>query len=107
MGDGAATNDLSACTTPIFKAGDTIKFVSSGLYLQIRYTDGTYEANVSGIVTLTKDVGLIYIQVVNRSINTTVYPMITLATETDTDYEPYGYKLSPTVNGTEYPIYLG
>lgn len=22
-------------------------------------------------------------------------------------YEPYGYKLPPTVNGTEYPIYLG
>lgn len=23
------------------------------------------------------------------------------------EYEPYGYKLTPTVNGTEYPIYLG
>lgn len=107
MGDGAATNDLSASTTPIFKAGDTIKFVFSGLAAQIRYTDGTYEANVSGIVTLTKDVGLVYIQVVNEPINTTVYPMITLSTETDTGYEPYGYKLPPTVNGTEYPIYLG
>jgi hypothetical protein len=26
---------------------------------------------------------------------------------TSKPYEPYGYKLPPTVNGTEYPIYLG
>lgn len=108
MGDGAATNELSADTTPIFKAGDTLNFVSSGLALQIRYTDGTYESNVSGIVTLTKNVGLIYIQVsTNSSISTTVYPMITLSTETDTGYEPYGYKLPLTVNNTAHPVYLG
>lgn len=29
------------------------------------------------------------------------------AGDTALPYEPYGFKLSPTVNGTEYPIYLG
>lgn len=33
-------------------------------------------------------------------------PMLNLGS-TALPYEPYGYKLPPTVNGTEYPIYLG
>lgn len=33
--------------------------------------------------------------------------MVSKGAEMSVPYEPYGYKLTPTVNGTLYPIYLG
>ena len=76
--------------------------------LQGRNTDGTYINNLTGEVTLSKDIGLIYIQVVeNTTVDETVYPMITLSTETNTDYEPYGYKLPIVLGGVTTNVYLG
>ena len=110
MGDGAATNDLSAYTTPIFKAGDSLIFsTGTSINLQARYTDGTYYNDIPNnqVITLAKDVGLIYLQVASSSINTTAYPMVTLSTETDTTYEPYGYKIPISSGGVTTNIYLG
>ena len=110
MGDGAATNDLSAYTTPIFKAGDTLKFSSgSSIYKLLgRNTNGTYVTVLDGMVTLSKDLGLIYIQVATgETADGTIYPMITLSTETDTDYEPYGYKIQISNGQQTTNIYLG
>lgn len=56
-------------------------------------------------ITLTKDIGLLYIQVVGgNSINTTVYPMVNTGS-TALPYEPYGYKIDISCNGTQ-TVYL-
>lgn len=93
MGDGAENNELNKYSTPIFKAGDSLIFsTNASVSLQARYTDGTYYNNVPNnqAITLSKDIGLIYVQVTNASpLNYTIYPMVRLSTSTSSEYEPY------------------
>ena len=111
MGDGAKENNLSNYSTPIFKTGDSLIFsTDASITLQARYTDGTYYNEIPNnqSITLSKDIGLIYVQVAtNVSTNYTVYPMIRLSSASSASYEPYGYKLPITCAGQAQNVYLG
>lgn len=56
-----------------------------------------------GSVSVPTNAAYVRITVLSASLNT----MMINAGSTAMPYEPYGYKLPLTVNGTEYPIYLG
>lgn len=93
-GDGAATNSISGYTTAVYLTGASIKCeaMPTGISLNFRYTDGSYENSVQNrTIVLSKDVGLVFLQVDNGVTvdNVKVYPIICLSTETDMTFAPY------------------
>lgn len=98
-GEGAASNNINAYSTPILSAG-TYKVTSmpTNVSIAFRYTDGTYSGALTETVTAEKDVGLVFLQIVgSKQINNEVaYPMICFSSETNMSFAPY--------QGTTIPI---
>lgn len=96
----------------ILTAGQTYTFscdtACDGLYIRSATDDSNLASkNESATLTYTPQVNVgVYVRVWNRNGIANLIPMLNLGS-TALPYEPYGYKLSLTVNGTEYPIYLG
>lgn len=94
--------NLNAYTTAIFKSGVPIVATTSqdgrGLRFRYncRYTDGSYGQLPASVAefTPTKDIGVMYFQIAQGTSvnNETIYPMVTLPTDTATEYEPYQHE---------------
>ena len=103
-------------TTNAISSNDRTTFLVGISYIMSTNTDGlfngvakTITSNPDGSVYVARRIGGapdIYVLPESNFDNGTYYIMLNTGS-TALQYEPYGYKLPLTVNGTEYPIYLG